>query len=474
MNFTNNAMLIRRELITRIGKQILDETLLQNIDRIPLEMRPKGQSSSRCCIYKDRAVLKYKIMALLGFNYTDETDELTPLSHYALMASQRTQVSETVLTVVDEACSACVKVNYEVTNLCRGCVGRPCMLNCPKDAISVINHKALIDHDKCINCGKCQKACPYHAIIYQPIPCEEACPVGAITKNELGIEVIDDAKCIHCGKCLTACPFGAIIENSQIIEIFSAIKQGKQVIALPAPSIIGQFKWSYDKILGAIKALGFTDIYEVAKGANETTAHETAELIEKIQHGQPFMTTSCCPAYVETVNKHIPDLKPFVSDTLSPMQYAAKAVKEAHPNAITVFIGPCIAKRKEAMASEFVDYTLSFEELGSMFIAKGVFVYDAPPANPDSSILKHGHGFASAGGVIKSVLESVEANPNFTTALIDGIEKPVIAQLKTFPKGKHPANFIEVMSCQGGCLAGPLVLSNPRIALNQLNEYIKA
>lgn len=474
MTYTNNAMLIRRELISRLGKLLIDGELTEKIDRIPLQMRPRKNGSSRCCIYKDRAVLKYKIMALLGFNIQDEEDELTPLSEYAQEALKRENLASNVLTVVDEACSACVKVNYEVTNLCRGCVGRPCMLNCPKDAINVIDGKAHIDHSKCVNCGKCQKACPYHAIIYQPIPCEEVCPVGAITKNSEGVESIDEEKCVNCGKCLTACPFGAIVEKSHLVEILTAIKSDSKVIALPAPSIIGQFKTEYEKILGAISALGFDDVIEVAAGANKTTAHEGAEFKEKLEEGQQFLTTSCCPAYVQTVDKHLPELKPFVSGTPSPMYYAAKQAREKYPDAKIVFIGPCIAKRSEAFYNKDVDYTLSFEELGSLFIAQGIFVSDAAPFHPDKEILKHGHGFGVVNGVTQSVLETMADKDQLRSVVIDGVDKSTIRQMRTFAKGKCPGNFVEVMYCEGGCVAGPNIISNPKIATRQLHEFVKA
>lgn len=473
MIYTNNAMLIRRELITRLGKLLIQNKLEEDIDRIPIEMRPKRKPVSRCCIHKDRVVLKYKIMAILGFNVQDEIDELTPLSEYARIALNEENNSPTIMTVVDEACSACVKVNYEVTNLCRGCVGRPCVLNCPKDAITVINGKAIIDHEKCINCGKCKNACPYQAIVYQPIPCEDACPVDAISKNEEGIEQIDEEKCINCGKCLIACPFGAIMEKSHIVKVHQAIESNRKVIAIPAPSIIGQFKSSYANILGALKAFGFDEVIEVASGANETTAHETAELLEHLKHGHQFLTTSCCPAYVKTVEKHIPELKPNVSTTASPMHYAAKKAKELYPDGIVVFIGPCIAKRYEAFFDKYVDYTLSFEELGALLIAKGVFVNNVQPLAPDAAILKHGHGFGVVGGVAHSVLETVPEGFNLKHLVIDGIDKAAIKQLKLFAQGKTDANFIEVMSCEGGCVAGPNVITNPKIAARQLTEYIE-
>ena len=85
---------------------------------------------------------------------------------------------------------------------------------------------------------------------------------------------------------------------------------------------------------------------EVAEGAMATTSNEAHELLEKLEEGQKFMTTSCCPSYIELVEKHIPDMKPYVSTTGSPMYYTARIAKEKHPDAKVVFVGPCVAKRK--------------------------------------------------------------------------------------------------------------------------------
>ena len=214
------------------------------------------------------------------------------------------------MCVVDEACSSCVQVNYEITNLCRGCVARSCYMNCPKDAIRFKkNGQAEIDHDTCISCGKCHQNCPYHAVVYIPIPCEEVCPVKAISKDEYGVEHIDESKCIYCGKCVNACPFGAIFEISQVFDILQRLRNKEPMVAIVAPSILAQFAAPVEKVYGAIKSLGFLEVVEVAQGAMETTRHEAEELKEKLAEGQPFMTTSCCPSYIQLAEKHIPDLK---------------------------------------------------------------------------------------------------------------------------------------------------------------------
>ena len=311
MAFTNNVMIVRHKLLAKLVNLWKENKLTNEIDRLPIELSPRrSRPLGRCCIHKERAVYKYKLFPLLGFDMTDEADELTPLSEYARHALERkNEQKENILCVIDEACSSCVQVNYEITNLCRGCVARSCYMNCPKDAIRFRkNGQAKIDHDACISCGKCHQSCPYHAIVFIPVPCEEACPVKAISKDENGIEHIDENKCIYCGKCLNACPFGAIFEISQAFDVLEGIRRGEKMVAIPAPSILGQFNTSIEAVYGALRQMGFADVVEVAQGAMDTVSHEAAELKEKLEEGQPFMTTSCCPSYIELVNKHIPGM----------------------------------------------------------------------------------------------------------------------------------------------------------------------
>ncbi len=470
----NNAVEIRREIIQRLSKLIIENKVIEKIDRLPLEMRPRGMVKTRCCIHKERAVLKYKLMALLGYNIYDETDELTPLSEYAKKAIERSEPSEIMMTVVDEACSSCVKSSYIVTNLCRTCVARPCTYACKKEAISLGEHQANIDPSKCVNCGLCMEACPFHAIIYQPVPCEESCPVNAITKDKNGIEHIDPEKCIYCGKCMVACPFGAIMEKTFMIDVFKEITGGKKVIAMVAPSLGGQFKSDYRKVLTAIKKLGFDDVIEVAKGANLTTENEGKELIERLHEGAPFMTTSCCPSWINLVNKHIPEIRQYVSSTLSPMAYTAQIAKDEFPDCITVFISPCVGKRSEAFRTPEVDFVITYEELEALFNASEIDIESCELTEFDAKIAAHGRGFAMVTGVVESVKKTLPDASIVKEVVIDGLNKANIRQLKQYAqKGECPGNFIEVMSCPGGCVNGCDTINNPKTSARTILAQTK-
>jgi [FeFe] hydrogenase (group B1/B3) len=454
MAFVNNAMIVRRELMARLIALHKSGSLIEEIDRIPLKMSPKNaQARGRCCIHKERAVLKYKMLPILGYRIDEEEDELTPLSDYARRALERKSTNTSILTVVDEACTACVKTNYVVTNLCKGCVARSCYMNCPKDAINFLdNGQAHINHSKCINCGICKEACMYHSIVYIPVPCEEACPVKAITKDENGIEHIDESKCIYCGKCINACPFGSIYEISQVFDILSAIKRGEQMVAIMAPSIMSQFNNSLSEISEAIEKIGFVEAMEVAQGAMETTRREGAELQEKLEAGQQFMTTSCCPSYIELVNKHMPEMKPFVSHTGSPMYYTIEMAKAKYPEAKIVFIGPCVGKRKEVMDHPDIDYILTFEEIDTLFTGLDIELQATDKQRMAAPL--DGRGFARAGGVISAV-QNMYPQLGIKPIQVSNLNKKNIGLLRAFTKGKAPGNFVEVMACEGGCISGP-------------------
>ena len=453
-------MIVRHKLLADLVRIWKNDQLVEKIDRLPIELSPrKSKPLGRCCVHKERAVWRYKMFPLMGLDMTDEHDEVTPLSEYAQQALSRPEPDkENIMCVIDEACSSCIQINYEITNLCRGCVARSCYMNCPKDAIRFKkNGQAMIDHETCISCGICHKSCPYHAIVYIPVPCEESCPVKAISKDEHGIEHIDESKCIYCGKCMNACPFGAIFEISQTFDVLQRIRKGEKMVAIIAPSILGQFKTSIEQVYGAFKEIGFTDVIEVAEGAMSTTSNEAHELLEKLEKGQSFMTTSCCPSYIELVEKHIPGMKPYVSTTGSPMYYTARIAKEKHPDAKIVFVGPCVAKRKEVRRDEAVDYILTFEEVGSILDGLDIQLEQTQAFSILHTSVREAHGFAQAGGVMGAVKAYLKEEAEKINAIqVSDINKKNIALLRACAKtGKAAGQFIEVMACEGGCITGP-------------------
>lgn len=481
MAFSNNIMIVRHRLLKELVKLWNNNELVEKIDRLPLELSPRrSKHAGRCCVHKERAVWKYKSLPLLGLDMDDEADELTPLSDYARQAMERAEngkPKDNIMCVIDEACSACVRINYEITNLCRGCTARSCQANCPKGAVHVKeNGQAWIDHDACISCGICHKSCPYHAIVYIPVPCEEACPVKAISKDEKGIEHIDESKCIYCGKCLNACPFGAIFEVSQVFDVLQSIRRGDRVVAIVAPSILGQYKASIEQVYGALKQVGFADVIEVSQGAMQTVEHEAHELLEKLGEGQKFMTTSCCPSYIELVNKHIPAMKPYVSSTGSPMYYTARIAREQYPDAKVVFIGPCAAKRKEAQRDEAVDYVMTFEEIASVFDGLDIDLEQAAPYQMKFAPVREAHGFAQAGGVMGAVKAYLKDEADGVNAIqLANLDKKAIGSLRVYAKtGKAPAQFVEVMACEGGCITGPCGHNEIAAGKKQLQQALDA
>jgi [FeFe] hydrogenase (group B1/B3) len=335
------------------------------------------------------------------------------------------------------------------------------MYSCPKEAISIVNQVSTIDESKCIKCGKCVSVCPFNAIVRTTVPCEAACPTGAIHKNEDGLAEIDFDKCIFCGNCFAKCPFSAIQEQSQLIDILCALKSGEKVVAMVAPGATDQFMGTIEQLFTAISKVGFTDGVEVSLGAELTTRHETEEFMERMKAGEPLMTTSCCPAYVEMVDKFVPEFKKFVSDTPSPMIYTAEIVREKYPDAKVVFIGPCVAKRLEA-ARKGIDYVLNFEELGSILAGLNIDIMSCEPWKLPRPAIATARNFSRSCGVTEAVIE--EAGGDFPEGFkldaksINGTDRKTPMMLKMYASGKIPANFLEVMCCPGGCVNGPCSL----------------
>ncbi len=464
----NQYTFLKRELGAAVLSLYKNGNLEKEIDALPVKLIPRTQENLRCCIHKDRAMIRSRLIALMGSN-PQLDDEIVPLHSYVKKAVEAKGQNQPILTTIPLGCSACSANHYQVTNLCKGCLARPCVTNCPKDAVKIEGGKAVINNDACINCGKCQQLCPFNAITLVSVPCEEACPVGAIIKNEFGeAEIIQD-KCIECGACSRACPFGAITECSQIIETADKLISSNHVTAIIAPAIEGQFPGTLTQIISSLHALGFDEVIEAAQGALSTAEKESQE-IRELQEGS-FLTSSCCPAYTACVKKHIPSLSPHVSHTRTPLSYAAQEAKERVPETFTVFIGPCIAKKREGLNDPYVDAVITFEELAAFLIAWDVDVHEQK--GDDTIQYLSVRQFAVSGGVTKSLEAMLQPEEKVTTMQINGLNKKNVRYMKTWNKIAPPGKFIEVMSCEEGCIGGPACISDPRLVKKRAS-YITA
>lgn len=449
-------------------KHLFNDTLVRDADRIPIDICSKDRIPSRCCIYKERAVVRYRIMALAGYTLETDDDEYRSLSSYMEEAMREDKPKLPLLTTIATGCSSCPQSHYQVSDACRGCFARPCASNCPKDAITFEHGKAVINTEKCIKCGKCMERCPFHSIVHNCVPCEDACPVGAVKQNEKGISVVDHEKCIGCGKCLKSCPFGAIVKRSALIPVAKMLHNNEKVVAIVAPAIEGQLPGSIEQIKEAMKEAGFTEVVEVAEGAKITAEREAKELEERKEKGEGFLATSCCPAWFTLVEKHIPALKSHISSTLSPMAYTAQLCQERFPGYKVVFVGPCVAKRYEAATRypDIIDRVISYSELAAILQAKDI---DVSAINVDfddeaCSSFVDCRDFALSGGVASCVLNRVDDRNKYKVMSINGIDAQTVRQMKIWNKLPPEADLVEIMCCPGGCIAGPGTLVSPQAA----------
>ena len=300
-----------------------------------------------------------------------------------------------------------------------------------------------------------------------------ACKVNAISANPDGSARIDDNKCISCGQCVYQCPFGAITDRSSIVQIIEAIKNPENnVYAIVAPAIGSQFDYAKtNQVVTGIKRLGFYKVIETALGADMVAYSETQELVEK-----GFLTSSCCPAFVRYIKKYFPEVAEKVSHNPSPMIALGKFLKEQDEKAKIVFIGPCTAKKREALEDETnsVDYVMTFEELQAVLTGKGIDV-SLLEETPLDNASYFGRIFARLGGLTEAVAEVIkENNIDFEVkpVMCDGIEnlKTYLAKIK---RGKVDFNFLEGMACMGGCIGGPCNINHEIRDKMQIDKYGK-
>lgn len=435
-----NVIRIKHDVLYEVAKLAFAGELEEKRDNIAMSLIPGPTPQFRCCIYKEREIIRQRVRLAEG-KAPGAIDD------------------GNVIQVISSACEDCPISSYTVTENCQNCIGKACINACKFGAIEVGRDRSHIDPSKCKECGKCAQACPYNAIAHLKRPCKFSCPVNAITYDEHGISVIDKNKCIRCGKCIHSCPFGAIGSKTFIVQVVDAIRSGKHVYAMAAPATEGQFgeditMASWKK---AMKEVGFTDFFDVGLGGDMTAAYEAEEWAEAYKDGKKKVT-SCCPAFVNMVRLHYPELAECVSTTVSPMCAVSRLIKARDPEAVTVFIGPCLAKKSEVVDQKIpgnADYVLTYSEIRAIMKAKSVVL--EPCENDDQIASTYGKRFANSGGVTAAVLQSLKESEDEIDAKVcvaNGAAecKKALLLLKA---ARLPEDFIEGMACEGGCVGGP-------------------
>lgn len=472
---------LRKNVFVEIARIAYEsENVKDDVEALPYKLSPDETPRFRESIYRERAISSERARLALGMSLRPQNKPVHITSGLQESTVDELYYEPPLMQVIPSACEACEDNVYEVSNLCRECLAHPCMEVCPKDAITHENGQAHIDKSKCIKCGKCKAECPYDAIGKKIRPCSIACGVKAIESDEYGRAKINQDKCLSCGMCMVSCPFGAIADKSQIFQLIRCMKNGGEVVAEIAPAYVGQFgeEATPDKIYAALLKLGFSHVYEVALGADIGAVTEAHDYVYHVVKGDlPFLLTSCCPAWSMLAKKQFPEIIDSVSTELTPMVATARSIKKDQPNAKVVFIGPCAAKKLEAMRKTVrsdVDFVITFEELDAMFEARGI-----DPNRIESNGHLHnatgaGRGYAVAGGVANAIENCIrEYYPDVEVKIehAEGLEECKKALLLA-KAGKKNGYLIEGMGCPGGCVAGAGTLLNVPKAKKEIQKIV--
>lgn len=452
----------RREVFKEVASlAYYSENLKDDMEALPYRLVP-DDDPEYMDKYRQRAIARERVRLAMGLSLRPENQPV-----HLTQGLEESNISEKyyeppLMQVIPSACNACPENVYRVTDKCVGCVAHPCREVCPRGAITWVNGKSYIDESKCIKCGKCKAVCPYDAIAHQIRPCSSACGVNAIKSDDKGRAVIDPDMCVSCGQCMVSCPFGAIADKSQIFQLIRAMQSGRKIIAQVAPAFVGQFgpNVTPDILKTALKELGFFDVYETAIGADKGAIAEAEHYVHEVASGnQPFSLTSCCPSWSVLAKKFFPETIDKISNALTPMVATARIIKEEHPDASVVFIGPCASKKLEASRRTVrsdVDFVITFEELAGMFEAKGISFEGLEPVDELKGATGAGRGYGVAGGVasaieacVREYYPDVEVNIEHAESLADCKKMLLLAKA-----GKKNGCLIEGMACPGGCIAG--------------------
>ena len=472
---------IRKEIFTEIARLAYEGGGRQELEELPYKIIPGEIATYRDSIFLERAIVSERLRVAMGMSLRPMTEHAPISKGLDESMIEEKYYEPPLINIIKFACHACPEKRVYVTDGCQGCLEHPCKEVCPKDAISIVHGKSQIDPEKCIKCGKCMDACSYNAIIKQERPCAKACGMGAIHSDEYGRAEIDQDKCVSCGMCLVNCPFSAIVDKGQIYQTIKAIQSDTPVYAILAPAIAGQFgpEMTESRIRSGFKALGFTDVAEVAVGADLCTIEEAHDFMDEVPEKMAFMATSCCPAWAMMAKKSFPQLADNISMALTPMVLTARLIKKKHPGCKIAFVGPCAAKKLEASrrsVKSYVDFVLTFEEVAGMFNAKEIFFADLPEDKPLREASGDGRGFAASGGVAKAVvnyIKKLDPSRDVKVVSAEGLDncKKMLMLAKA---GKYNGYLLEGMACPGGCIAGAGTLRPINKAAQALAESQKA
>lgn len=440
----------------------------QELENLPYKIIEGDRAQYRCCVYKERAIVYERAVLAAGFLPNNGVNsDLVEIDK-----------SDKMLYVLEAACDKCPIDKYNVTEACRGCIEHRCMEVCPAGAITRVGGKAYINQELCKECGMCKKGCPYNAIVEVMRPCKRSCPTGALEVNtESRIVMIKNEDCINCGACMAGCPFGAISDRSYITDVTRALMDKEKVYAIVAPAITGQFgpKVTVGQVKDCFNKIGFEDMIEAACGADAVTVHEGNEFAERIKNGDKYMTNSCCPGFMNYIEKKFPEQAERISGTVSPMIATGRMIKKFNEDAVVVFVGPCTAKKSEILRPEIqdaVDYVLTFEEVAALMAA-----FDVEPeacediAVEDASVL--GRGFAQGGGLtaaVENYIKEKGTDIEFKPLKASGMDE--VKRVMTMAKTERlQGNFIEGMMCEGGCIGGPAAMVSIIKSKSQLTKF---
>lgn len=286
--------------------------------------------------------------------------------------------------------------------------------------------------------------------------------------------------CSACGECIDQCNLGAISDKIQFIPIIKLLKDSNTpVYAIVAPAFVGQFGEDITpgKLRSAFKKIGFEDMIEVAIGADILTVKEAYNYCEHIKgkEAEYFITSCCCPVWVNLVQKYYPEIIQNVSPSVSPMIACGRAVKILNPKAKVVFVGPCIAKKKEATLEDIkdsVDFVITFTELSEIFRALDIDLQHIEEDNRIESSYS-GRIYGRAGGVSKAIelsAKRIDKDIKFKSVSFQGAKECKEGLNKVINK-EIDATFIEGMGCIGGCVGGPKRIISIEEGTKYINEY---